>query len=139
MNALFALMERLQADDIARAVAFVMVSRRGVAVNEVLIRPAEQQQYATDRPGSPARLRILPAASFSLLRRLEVATQRIRELETDNKRLRHALAEALGERRAINARDPGGTRRHHELPGPRTHAERHAIDTVHDTNQQVTS
>lgn len=35
----------------------------------------------------------------SLLRRVEVATQRNRELEADNKRLRDALADALGERR----------------------------------------
>jgi hypothetical protein len=46
------------------------------------------------------------AAQHSLLRRVEVATQRIRELETDNTRLRGALAEALGERRAISTREP---------------------------------
>ena len=79
------------------------------------------------------------ASDASLLRRLEVATQRIRELETDNKRLRHALAEALGERRATNARDPSATRRHHELPTARPTPERHVSDTVHDANQQVTA
>ena len=35
-------MERLQADDIADAVAYVVTRRRRVAVNEVLIRPTEQ-------------------------------------------------------------------------------------------------
>jgi NADP-dependent 3-hydroxy acid dehydrogenase YdfG len=39
----FAGVEQLQADDIARAVAFVVTSPRHVAVNEVLIRPTGQQ------------------------------------------------------------------------------------------------
>jgi len=55
-----------------------------------------------DRP-RPAAGQLVPdrqrSSDASMLRRVEVATQRIRELETDNKRLRHALAEALGERR----------------------------------------
>ncbi len=54
------------------------------------------------------------SSDASLLRRLEVATQRIRELETDNTRLRGALAEALGERRATNTREP-----RHDTPAPR--------------------
>ena len=64
------------------------------------------------RPTVPDRQR---ASEPSLLRRLEVATQRIRELEADNKRLRHALAETLGEHRATNARDP-----RRDTPTPRT-------------------
>jgi NADP-dependent 3-hydroxy acid dehydrogenase YdfG len=40
----FAEAERLQSDDIARAVAFVVTSPRHMAVNEMLIRPTEQQQ-----------------------------------------------------------------------------------------------
>ena len=40
----FADMERLQSDDIARAIAFVVTSPRHMAVNEMLIRPTEQQQ-----------------------------------------------------------------------------------------------
>jgi NADP-dependent 3-hydroxy acid dehydrogenase YdfG len=40
----FADMERLQADDIARTIAFVVTSPRHMAVNEVLIRPTQQQQ-----------------------------------------------------------------------------------------------
>lgn len=40
------------------------------------------------------------ASDASLLQRLQVATTRIRQLEDDNKRLRDALAHALGERRA---------------------------------------
>jgi Family of unknown function (DUF6262) len=70
------------------------------------------QTRPAPRPTVPDRQR---ASEPSLLRRLEVATQRIRELEDDNKRLRHALAEALGERRAINARGP-----RRDTPTPRT-------------------
>ena len=40
----FADMDRLTADDIARTIAFVVTSPRHMAVNEVLIRPTEQQQ-----------------------------------------------------------------------------------------------
>lgn len=50
----------------------------------------------------------------SLLRRLELAAQRIRQLEQDNKRLRRTLAEALGERRAD---PPTGPR--HDTPAQR--------------------
>jgi hypothetical protein len=52
----------------------------------------------------PVRQRLVPdrqrASEASLCQRLEVATTRIRHLEVDNKRLRDALAEALGEQRA---------------------------------------
>jgi hypothetical protein len=37
----------------------------------------------------------------SLVRRLEVASERIRELQNDNRRLRDALAEALGVNRSV--------------------------------------
>ncbi|MGX6604044.1 DUF6262 family protein [Micromonosporaceae bacterium Da 78-11] len=40
------------------------------------------------------------ASDASLLRRLQVATERNRQLETENRKLRHALALALGEQRA---------------------------------------
>ena len=42
------------------------------------------------------------ASDASLLRRLEVATDRIRRLESENQQLRDAVARALGERRATN-------------------------------------
>jgi hypothetical protein len=54
------------------------------------------------------------ASDASLQRRIEVATQRIRELETDNQRLRQALAEALGERRVARSDQP-----QHDTPSPR--------------------
>lgn len=51
----------------------------------------------------PAPQQLVPdrqrASEASLRQRLEVATARIRQLEADNKRLRDALAQALGERR----------------------------------------
>ena len=37
-------MQRLEADDIAAAIAYVVTRPRHVAVNEILIRPTEQQQ-----------------------------------------------------------------------------------------------
>ena len=48
------------------------------------------------------------ATDTSLLRRLEVATEKIRHLECDNRELRDALAQALGEQRqaAITGRTP---------------------------------
>jgi hypothetical protein len=69
-----------------------------------------------DRPRPPAG-RLVPdrqrSSDASLLRRVEVATHRIRELETANKRLRYALAEALGERRAASSRE-----QQHDTPRP---------------------
>ena len=45
------------------------------------------------------------ASDASLQRRLELASERVRHLESDNKRLRRALAEALGDRRTAASRD----------------------------------
>jgi len=49
----------------------------------------------------PTACRAVPdrqrATDTSLLRRLELATERVRQLEAENKQLRRALAEALGE------------------------------------------
>jgi Family of unknown function (DUF6262) len=58
-------------------------------------------------PGTsvPARQR---SSDASLLRRLQAATVRNRELAQDNQRLRHQLAQVLGELRAAGIRpDPG--------------------------------
>jgi len=52
----------------------------------------------------------------SLIRRLEAANERIRELQNDNRRLRDALAEALGANRAV-------------INGP--------IDRKHDSTQNI--
>jgi len=67
-----------------------------------------QQDLRTEierlRQRHPATTRVPPqrqrASEASLLRRLEAAATRIRQLETDNQQLRDALARALGERRA---------------------------------------
>lgn len=54
------------------------------------------------------------ASDASLLRRLEAATARLRQVEEDNQQLREALAEALGEARTagITGRSSG-----HDTPG----------------------
>ncbi len=44
MRARFEGVDRLQADDIARTIAFVVTSPRHMAVNEVLVRPTSQQE-----------------------------------------------------------------------------------------------
>lgn len=77
----------------------------------------------TSRQPVPDRHR---ASDASLLRRVELAAQRIRELETDNKRLRQALAEALGQRRVAgpNPTHPATTRRWHEIRQLSDRAER---------------
>jgi hypothetical protein len=55
----------------------------------------------------PARQR---SSDASLLRRLEAASQRIRQLAEENRKLREQLAQALGERRATVNRDTASTR-----------------------------
>jgi hypothetical protein len=62
-----------------------------------------QQRPAPARQPIPARQR---ATEASLRARLELATQRVRQLEADNRQLRNALAEALGERRRDTPRQP---------------------------------
>ena len=94
-------------------------ARRGVSRSWIYSQPDLRAEAARlrDRP-RPATGRAVPdrqrASDASLLRRVEVATQRIRELETDNKRLRVALAEALGEQRVAPAGRP-----HRDTPRPR--------------------
>ena len=65
----------------------------------------------------PVTHRLVPdrqrATDASLRRRVELAAQRIRQLETDNQRLRQALAEALGQRRVVG---PNPAR--HDTPVP---------------------
>lgn len=65
----------------------------------------QRHRHAADGPTIPDRQR---ASDTSLLRRLELATARISALETDNQRLRQALAEALGDRRAARISQPRG-------------------------------
>ena len=51
------------------------------------------------RPSTPVPPERQRASDTSLLRRLEAATERIGHLERDNRELRDALAQALGEQR----------------------------------------
>lgn len=71
----------------------------------------QQRPHRRDR--IPDRQRVSDA---SLQRRLELATERIRQLEADNRRLRQALAEALGEQR--RSRDTPTKQRISPLIGP---------------------
>jgi len=57
----------------------------------------DRHRAAPPKTVPPQRQR---ASDASLLRRLEAATARVRQLEADNQQLRDALARALGERRA---------------------------------------
>ena len=63
---------------------------------------AEIERLRQRRPATVPAPQRQRASDPSLLRRLEVATARIRHLEADNQRLRCDLARALGERRAAD-------------------------------------
>jgi hypothetical protein len=70
----------------------------------------DQLRTATRRAPAtpvPARQR---ASDASLLRRLEAATQRNRNLTEENRKLREQLAQALGQQRATGTRDTPATR-----------------------------
>jgi hypothetical protein len=69
----------------------------------VEIERLRQRNRSSGRRPVPDRQR---ASEASLQRRLELASERVRHLEADNKRLRRALAEALGDRRTAVSRDP---------------------------------
>ncbi len=78
---------------------------------------AEIQALRTRRqPSSPASLppQRQRATEASLLRRLEAATVRMRQLEEDNRQLRQALAEALGTARTARVT---GKMPHRDTPG----------------------
>jgi hypothetical protein len=73
------------------------------------------RRQPTAKPAPPRRQR---ASDPSLLRRLEAAAERIRQLEHDNHELRDALARALGEQRTSAIT---GTIRRRDTPDkPRT-------------------
>lgn len=69
------------------------------------LRARHQKRPATTVP--PERQR---ASETSLMRRLEAATERIGHLERDNRQLRDALAQALGEQRTSAILGPRGRR-----------------------------
>lgn len=79
-----------------------------------------QPHRSTSRRRVPDRQR---ASDTSLQCRLDLAAERVKQLETDNQRLRRALAEALGARRSTNSREPVATRRGNEFHQSPTRAE----------------
>ena len=90
-------------DDTSRPVTFEAVAReagvsRSWLYSQQDIRVEIQALRTRQQPSSPAPLapQRQRATEASLLRRLEAATERMRQLEEDNRQLREALAEALG-------------------------------------------
>lgn len=78
------------------------------------LREAVRQTPASPVPASQK------ASDASLLRRLETANQRNRELGAENQQLRRQLARALGDQRAARGSDQTPSRRHASATiGPR--------------------
>lgn len=90
---------------------------------------------APPRTAVPERQRCSDA---SLRQRLELATTRIRQLETDNKRLRQALAQALGDNRLVTARAPRHDTPNPSIPGP-VHASSTTTSRTPSTTQTRSS
>jgi hypothetical protein len=67
-----------------------------------------RHRHPAASPAPPPRRQ--RASDPSLLRRLEAATSRIRQLEADNQQLRDALARALGQRRTADVLGHSGDR-----------------------------
>ena len=95
--------------ELARAgtpVSFELVARTaGVSRSWLYSQPdirteIQQLRDATQRTSSPPVPAAQRASGTSLHRRLQAASERNRQLTEDNKRLRHQLAEALGQLRA---------------------------------------
>jgi ATP/maltotriose-dependent transcriptional regulator MalT len=94
-------------DNAGQPISFDAVAREGKVsrswlYNQPDLRAEIERLRARHDPGPieqrlPDRQR---ASDASLRRRLEVATERNRQLETENRHLREALAVALGEQRA---------------------------------------
>ena len=87
------------------------------------------------RPAPPERQRCSDA---SLRHRLDVALTRIRELEADNRRLRQALAQALGDNRLITTRPPQHDTPNEPSSGP-VHAPSPTASTTPTTTQTPSS
>jgi hypothetical protein len=78
------------------------------------LRAAHRRAPATPVPAGQR------SSDASLLRRLEAATQRIRQLAEENHQLREQLAQALGEQRATANRDTASARVARRRPSPVT-------------------
>ena len=116
-------------DDTGTAVTFEAVAREAAVSRSWLYGQAdlraeiEMLRTRTQSPSSSPTPQRQAATDASLLRRLEAATERLRQLEEDNRQLREALAEALGTARTarvtgkISRRDTPG-RQTAKLIGP---------------------
>lgn len=117
-------------DEAGVAVTFEAIAReagvsRSWLYGQADLRAEIQALRTRSRPSSPAPMtpQRQRASDASLLRRLEAATARLRQLEEDNQQLREALAEALGETRTArvtgrsSGRDTPGRQRT-KLIGP---------------------
>jgi hypothetical protein len=111
-------------DNAGQAISFDAVAReaqvsRSWLYNQPDLR-AEIERLRARRDPVPGRQRLPDrqrASDTSLLRRLEVMTERNRQLEAENRQLREALAVALGEQRAATIIGrPGDTPRKKSQP-----------------------
>ncbi len=83
------------------------VSRSCLYTQPDLRAEIERLRAASQRaPGGPLPIR-QRASDASLLRRLQAATERSRQLADENHRLRDQLARALGEQRSARSLEPG--------------------------------
>jgi hypothetical protein len=82
---------------VARAAS---VSRSWLYTQPDIRAEIQRLRDATRRAPSPSIPATQRATAESLLRRLETANERIRQLTEDNQRLRRQLAQALGDQRA---------------------------------------
>ena len=110
-------------DDTGVAISFEAIAReagvsRSWLYGQADLRAEIEALRTRTRPPSAASLtpQRQRASDASLLRRLEAATARLRQLEEDNQQLREALAEALGNARTARAT---GTTSHRDTPGRR--------------------
>ncbi|HEY5845091.1 MAG TPA: DUF6262 family protein [Mycobacterium sp.] len=96
-------------DNAGQPISFDAVAREGQVSRSWLYNQpdlrAEIERLRTRRASGPTEHRLPDrqrASDTSLLRRLEVTTERNRQLEAENRQLREALAVALGEQRAAS-------------------------------------
>jgi hypothetical protein len=111
-------------DNAGQPISFDAVAREGKVSRSWLYNQpdlrAEIERLRARRDPGPAGRRLPDrqrASDASLRRRLEVTTERNRQLEAENRHLREALAVALGEQRAASILgQPGDTPRKKSQP-----------------------
>lgn len=107
-------------DDTGTAVTFEAVAREAGVSRSWLYSQADLRaeiqalRTRTQSPSPPSTPQRQAATDASLLRRLEAATERLRQLEEDNRQLREGLAEALGTARTARVT---GKNSHRDTPG----------------------